>query len=260
MAKKQAVKPDKTSTAESTRKVAEKLGGGEARLYNVRKQQFPEVVNTPPEKLRAENDWFLVHFPSRRWVVVPDGRAEGLRLLKRLEGGKDECGLLPVPEKKAPRARARVNPPVSEVETEAKEPEPPPENRIGYTLVPEGSDFDQAMQHVFPVSRLTQHFERLLTATEPVYDKEGNDVGEKPAFGVQFQTLKALTEWHQGRPTEKPKKAAVRPVLTLEELREKMIKSGEYRAAILEMAKDCEAEAVVRAAKAKAPALKPQPA
>lgn len=259
MAKKQAVKPDQTSTAESTRKVAEKLGGGEARLYNVRKHALPDLVEPPPEKLLAEHAWFLAHFPSRRWVVVKDGRAEGLRLLKRLEAGRDECGLLPPVKPSRARARVCVKKPGPEGETGPKDP-PPPANQIGYTLVPDGSDFDQAMQYVFPVARLTQHFERLLTATEPIYDREGKELGEKPAFGVQFQTLKALTEWHQGRPTEKPKKTNARPVLTLEELREKMIKSDQYRAAIIEMAKDCEAEAVVRAAKAKVPPPLKKPA
>lgn len=236
MALKASKKKPTEPECESTRKVPDNLGGGEVRLYNAHKHGLPDLAETPPEKLLAECAWFLVHFPSRRWVAVSSGRGEGLRLLKKLESGKDECGLLPP---KPPPARARVcvgvtEPVTGEVDSGKREK---PEEQA-FTEVPEGADFDQAMQHVFPVKRLTENFERLLRAEEDVYDKEGNWSGTRPAFGVQFQALKALVEWHQGRPTEKPKKKDTRPVVTLEEMRRKMRLSPEYLAAMQEMCSD----------------------
>jgi hypothetical protein len=162
--------------------------------------------------------------------------------MKKLGRGQDVAGILPVKPAKGSRARACVR----VQDGEQQEPKPAA-NRMAYTAVPEGADFDQAMAHVFPVARLTQHFERLLMAEEEIYDKEGNCSGSKPAFTTQFQTLKALTEWHQGRPREREKKKEARPVLGIQELRQKLLISPEYRQAMLEMIRDCEAQAAAMA-------------
>jgi hypothetical protein len=164
--------------------------------------------------------------------------------MKKLSRGEDTLGLCPPPKPaKKPRVRARAC-----VRGEGGgEEKKPPANRMAYTAVPEGADFDQAMAHVFPVSRLTQHFERLLMAEEDVFDKDGNCTGSKAAFTTQFQTLKALTEWHQGRPREREKKKAERPVLGIQELRQKLLISPEYRQAMLEMIQDCEKQAAAMA-------------
>ena len=220
--------------------VPSSLCGGEARLYDAWKAGLPELVATPSEKQLAERQWWLVHFPSRTCRVVEGDRLEGMRLLKKITKGVDEMGWLP---KKVPtRARASGRE-AGEKKDKDAETVKPPANQIGFTPVPEGADFDQAMLHVFPVPRLTQHFERLLTASEPIYDKEGHEAGEKPAFTTQFQTLKALVEWHQGRPREREKKKDAKPVLGISELRQKLLISPEYRSAMLEMIRDCEAEA-----------------
>lgn len=104
------------------------------------------------------------------------------------------------------------------------------------------------MQHVFPIHRLTENYERLLHAQEEIFDREGHSVGFKESYAVQFQTLKALTEYMIGRAIEKEKTKEVKPPLTLQELRAKMVLSDEYRAGILEMAADCEREAAARKA------------
>ena len=49
--------PPDASRCESRRKIADSLGGGEVRLYNLKKHPLPEVVNTPPEQALAECDW-----------------------------------------------------------------------------------------------------------------------------------------------------------------------------------------------------------
>jgi len=238
MAKKKEEVP-KPPQAESTRKLPDCLGGGEVRLYDAYKG-LPDLVQTPPEKLLAECQWFLVHFPSRKWVAVNAGRLEGMRQLKKLHGGVDEWHWLPTPTvKKSSKAKESSG---TRTDASAREDAPPRK----YTEVPEGADFDQAMVAVFPVQRLMHEYERLLWASETVYDREGNEVGEKPAFTVQFQALRSLVEYHQGRPLEKAKKIDERPVLTLEEMREKMIKSPAYLEAIEEMMKEAKAAAEIK--------------
>ena len=76
------------SGCESLRKLAGSLGDGEVRLYNIKKHTLPSLVQPPREKDLAACDWWLVHFPSRKYVAVPGGRGEGLRLLKKLAEGK----------------------------------------------------------------------------------------------------------------------------------------------------------------------------
>lgn len=232
-----------------TVKVPSSAGGGEVRLYNVRKGKLPDVVDPPEEALLAEFEFVLVHFPSRRCAVVRGDRGAALAALKKLERGRDVVGVLPPKPEKPSRARARVcvKESPAEGEQEGGGEKKPPANRIRYTAVPDGADFDQAMAHVFPVQRLTQHFERLLLAEEDVFDREGNCMGSKPAFATQFATLKALTEWHQGRPREREKKSQAKPVLGIQELRQKLLISPEYRQAMLEMIRDCEAQAAAMA-------------
>ncbi len=254
VAKKKSQKPPKpTPPTEpkpmSTVAVAESCGGGEVRLYNVRKSKLPDVVEPPPEALLAEFQFVVVHFPSRRCVVIKGDRGAALAAMKKLGRGENVQGLLPAKARKTSRVPARVC--VKQLEADAEkqrdEEVKPPVNRVAYTPVPEGADFDQAMAHVFPVSRLTQHFERLLMAEEDVFDKDGNCTGSKAAFTTQFQTLKALTEWHQGRPREREKKKTERPVLGIQELRQKMLMSPEYRLAMREMIDDCEKQAAAQA-------------
>lgn len=237
----------------STVAVPSSLGEGEVRLYDVRKTSLPDVVEPPSEALLVEFQFVLVHFPSRRCVVVKGDRGAALAAMKKLGRGEDVEHVLPP---KPSRARVRVcvkEKPDEETGGQGEGETKPPANRMAFTPVPEGADFDQAMAHVFPVSRLTQHFERLLMAEEDVFDKEGNWTGSKPAFATQFQTLKALTEWHQGRPREREKKKDQRPVLGIQELRQKLLISPEYRAAMLEMIRDCEAQASAMAGKGTQP-------
>lgn len=264
MAKKKSQKPPAKTRTEpvpvSTVSVPSALGDGEVRLYDLRKSSLPDVPVTPPEAETAEWSFWLVHFPSRRCVPVKGDRGEAMAAMKKLGRGQDVAGVLPPKPAKASRARARVcvtpEKPEGETGGQGEGEKEAPANRMAYTPVPEGADFDQAMAHVFPVARLTQHFERLLMAEEDVFDKDGNCTGSKPAFTTQFQTLKALTEWHQGRPREREKKKDTKPVLGIQELRQKLLISPEYRQAMLEMIRDCEAQAAAMAGKGTQPPLK----
>jgi hypothetical protein len=232
----------------STVGVPSSLGKGEVRLYDLRKSSLPEVAVPPPEAELAAWAFWLVHFPSRRCAPVKGDRGEALAVMKKLGRGQDVAGVLPVKPAKASRARARVcvNEPDSETGKTA-DGEKPPSNRMAYTPVPEGADFDQAMMHVFPVARLMQHYERLLVAEETIFDREGKDVGSREALQTQFQTLRELTAYHQGRPREREKKKEARPVMGIQELRQKLLISPEYRQAMLEMIRDCEAQAAAMA-------------
>lgn len=253
MAKKSPPPADDAAgpTPIQTKKLPEKLGG-EVRMYDIRQKALPDVVNPPPEKEAAQWHWWAVHFPSRRCAPVKSNdRTEPLRIMKQYMRGIDELDLVPKPKAKRvpPRARARETG-KREAGKQAAQAE-----RLGFTAVPEGMDFDQAMGHVFPVERITQQFERLLHATEVVYDREGNETGERPAFTVQFQTLKALTEWHIGRPREKEKKLETKPQLSVTDLRRKLMMSPQYRDAFREMLEDVERE--VKQSAGAPPAMQP---
>ena len=245
MAKKKPKSPPPGAgpTPIQTSKLPDKLGG-EVRMYNLRKTALPDVVNTPAEKDASQWQWWAVHFPSRRCAPVKsDDRLEALRIMKQYMRGVDELGLVPPAKVKRVAARASAREGKGAAAGAPKAADGAPANKIGFTRVPEGLEFDRAMAHVFPVERITREFERLLHASEPMFDKEGNEVGERPAFTVQFQTLKALTEWHVGRPREKEKKVESKPVLSITEMRKKALASPEYRAAVVEMMMDCEREA-----------------
>jgi len=254
MAKKSPPPADDAAgpTPIQTKKLPEKLGG-EVRMYDIRQKHLPDVVNPPPEKEAAQWHWWAVHFPSRRCAPVKSNdRTEPLRIMKQYMRGIDELDLVPKPKMKRvqPRARAR-----EEGKKNGKAPASAPADRMGFTTVPEGMDLDKAMAHVFPVERITQQLERLLHATEVVYDREGNEAGEKPAFTVQFQTLKALIEWHHGRPREKEKRQEVKPQLSVTDLRRKLMMSPQYRDAFREMLEDVERE--VKQSAGAPPAMQP---
>lgn len=260
VAKKTSQKPPNEPPAESvpmsTVAVPASLGSGEVRLYDVRKTALPEVVEVPGEAALAEWPYWLVHFPSRRCVPVKGDRGEALAVMKKLGRGQDVAGVLP-PKAEKPRARARVcvTSAAAGEGGESKETEPPAD-LLRWTEVPEGADFDQAMMIVFPVKRLMQHYERLLFAAESVFDREGKEVGVREAFPTQFQMLSRISEYHQGRPREREKKKVEKPVLGITELRQKLLISPEYRQAMLEMIRDCEAQAAAMAGAGTKPPLK----
>lgn len=246
----------------SARVVPAVLGKGRVNLYDAR-AGLPALVNEPPggaeffEKVR----YVLVHLPSRRWYAIRSKRA-ALSILDEVKAGKlTETVKMLVQTEEKPPARGRAHtkqkpvltPPVVEAaapspETSGEQEKPKEAEKADFTPVPEGLGFEKAMQHVFPIQRLTENYERLLHAQEEIFDREGRSTGFREAYSVQFQTLKALTEYMIGRAIEKEKTKEVKPPLTLQELRAKMVLSDEYRAGILEMAADCAKEAAARKA------------
>lgn len=227
---KSAAKVPDVSRCVSSRKIGDALGGGEVRYYNLKKHPLPDVVNVPTEKAAAACECWLVHFPSRRCVGVPAGHGEALRLLKKLEAGKDELGWLPRPStKKAPaRARARVCVKGEGVEGE-ETPKPKAPKRIKFTAVPAEMDFDKAMKHVFPNSRITREIERLLSAEDDVFDREGNSIGSKPAWMVRKEAVKLMIEHAQGRAGEKPAPLPDKKKVSYEELERMILGSAATR-------------------------------
>lgn len=107
---KPVVKPI-SPPAISWRAVPPDLGGGRA-VFHDAEQGLPELLVTPKKGAR----WVLVHFPSRRHVVVKTKPA-GLAVLKEIHAGADKLGLLPPveknqkkgnPAKKVSKGRARA--------------------------------------------------------------------------------------------------------------------------------------------------------
>jgi len=242
-----AAKQPEASRCESARKITDTLGGGEVRLYNLKKHPLPDVVNTPPEKALAECDCWLVHFPSRQCVAVPGGRAEGLRLLKKLAEGKDEQGWLPRPEVKKARARtgARVCVIADGDEGETQAEAKPKVKKFRGTPVAKDMDFEKAMKHVFPNGRITREIEKLLVAEDPVFDKEGNEVGYKPAHMVRKEAVKLMIEHAQGRAGEKPAPQPDKKKVTYDELETMILGSQAARMYFKRLIEKAEAVPVV---------------
>ncbi len=243
----------------SWRKLPPNLGEGLVRFYDAR-AGLPEVVDQPPSEHFREKGaavWVLVHFPSRRWFAVKSKKA-ALSILDDIKAGKENPALekfrlSPAKASRsapAPASKVPVENPAGE--SEAPGDTAPQENTSeapankAFTEVPEGLDFDKAMKLVFPVGRITKRLEMLLTASTSIYSKDGIYCGEREEYQVQLQALKTLIEYHQGRPNEKEKVKEVKPPLSIEELRRKMVMSDEYRAGFEEMVKQCAAEAELR--------------
>lgn len=248
--------PPDASRCESLRKIADSLGGGEVRLYNLKKHTLPEVVNVPPEKNLAEFDWWLVHFPSRKCVAVQGERPEGLRLLKQLEQGKDALGWIPPKAvKKAPaRTGARVGVGVRATGARAsareaagggEEAPKPKVKRIKTTPVPAGMGFDAAMKHVFPNARITREIERLLVADDEVVAKDGTVIGTRPAWMVRKEAVKLMIEHAQGRAGEKPPPPPDKKKVSYDELEKQILTSKATRMVLKRLIEAADAAEVV---------------
>lgn len=189
-------------------------------VYDVTKE-MPTVIQPPSPATLKGMKWMLVHFPSRRWVLLK--KSESYKdALRGIKEGKNYQNLL-VEKKSQKRATkvAHAHASHGPVEGRAEKEESKKGNSLndeGFTEVPEGMTFDSAMDMVFPVARITREYERLLRAEEDIFDREGNRTGSKPAFHTQFAALKALTEWRVGRPGEKEKPPAEKKRLSHEEL------------------------------------------
>lgn len=240
-----AAKQPEASRCESVRKITDTLGGGEVRLYNLKKHPLPEVVNAPKEKEAAECDWWMVHFPSRKCVAVPGGRLEGMRLLKKLEQGKDEVGWIPRKPIKKGRvgvsARARATLGEAEEEAETK----PKVKRIKTTAVPKDMGFDAAMKHVFPNARITREIEKLLAAEDDIIDREGNVLGSKPAWNTRKDAVKLMIEHAQGRAGEKPPPPPDKKRVSYDELESMIVGSDAARMYFKRLIEKAEAVPVV---------------
>lgn len=212
----------------SYRKVPPALGGeGRVCLYDAAKG-LPDLAVELPKSLLKACRFVLVHFPSRRAMALKT-KVAGLDALRKIHDGENFESFIVVPtvKKKVLKGRPRAPAPATQ-EPVINPPEAPPEpvkaeetkeaKPATATEIPVGVDFNAAMAHVFPDQIITGHFERLLTAEEPVYDKMGVAIGARPAFSVQFQALKALTEWRQGRPTEQAKPVVEKPKMSYTEL------------------------------------------
>lgn len=224
VAKKTSQKPPKTtakpaarpeSVAMRTVAVPSSLGEGEVRLYDGWKAGLPDVVEMPPEALLAQFQWVLVHFPSRRAVVVQGDRGEGLRLLKTLERGENPLGIVPEPADRPPaRVRARVG--VKKVEDEAA-PKVVKKAKLRIKVA-KGLDFDRTMKSAFPNEFIAAEVARLLRAQKAVYDREGNLVDYVDDFQTQTNAVKLMIEHAQGRAGEKPPPPAEKKRVTYEQL------------------------------------------
>lgn len=236
MAKKTSRKPPKPpakpiarpeSVAMRTVGVPSSLGEGEVRLYDAWKAPLPDLVETPPEDLLAEFQWVLVHFPSRRGVVVKGDRLEGLRLLKQVEKGENVPGLLPETSK-PPHARAGAR---ARARGEAEgrgasetgglgdgEPKKKPKPSKLRIKIEKGLDFDRTMKTAFPNEFIAAEVARLLRAQKAVFDKEGNLVDYVDDYMTQTNAVKLMIEHAQGRAGEKPPPPVEKKRVTYEQL------------------------------------------
>lgn len=230
-----------------------KLGGGRVCLYDAR-GGLPELLDTPLPKLIESMPWVLVHFPSRRHVLVKSKKV-GLDYLREIKEGKDLTGIVPkksdatIPKpaksKPEPPARARAikvddkNSDKSSDKTAGKQaaPDDSAKEKPEFTAVPEGATFDQAMQHVFSPQRLTSELERLISFRKTIFTKDGDEIGEEDEPFVQLTALKTIISYHQGRPAEKLPPPPEKKRISYEELEALVLNDDdglEYMAELVE--------------------------
>lgn len=223
------------------------LGEGEVRLYDSHKVGLPDVPKPPPEKDLATASWVLVHFPSRRCVIVPEGRLEAFRVMKQLERGKDVLKLLP--EKKKPnRACAPTRAGASAKEQKSEEPEAeeaPPQRKTLEVPVMPGLNFDAAMKHAFPNEFIITEIARLLRAEKAIYDREGGLVGYVDDYMTQTNAVKLMIEHAQGRAGEKPPPPPDKKRISFDELVTQIKTSPAARNFIRRILDDAEAVTAV---------------
>lgn len=233
VAQKKSQKPPKKApqrtepVATRTVAVPRLLGEGEVRLYDAHKSGLPDLACPPPEKLLAEHNWVLVHFPSRRCVVVPEGRLEAFRVMKEMERGKDVLKLLPE-KPKVRRVRADAGAGACAKADGKDEEAGEKEARARMCKVtPVSGDlsFEQAMKSVFPNQRITANLERLEQLQKPVFDREGNVVAWADDAMAQIAAAKLVIEHAQGRAGEKPPPPPEKKRVSYEELESMILNS-----------------------------------
>lgn len=238
-------------TPVSWRAVPDNLGGGRVVLHDAQKG-LPELLVKPKKGAR----WVLIHFPSRRHVVVMS-KAKGLAVLKEIHSGEDKLELLPPVEKKkkggppakggegTSRTGARASKTKPEPEEEEAEEADAKRPQVTFTAVPDGLGFDAAMDLVFPNQRITRKLEEMLAASRPIYSKEGDYLGEEPCHLVQLQAVKHITDYMKGRPVEKPPPPPEKKKVSFEELEKMVAQSPNARAVLrdlIEAAEKADAE------------------
>lgn len=228
----------------TTRKLDEKAGGGEVRLYDIHKSGLPDLVNTPAEKDLAEWQWWLVHFPSRRAVPVKGDRQEGMRLLKLLEKGDNVEGLLPSKKPKPPqtgkkggaRGRARAG---ARADDDDESSAPAPQKRVRLTKIPAELPFDGAMKYAFPNQRIVHEIEKMLMAEDEVV-MGGKVIGSKPNWNARKEGVKFMIEHAQGRAGEKPPPPPEKRKVSYEELEGMILKSPATRLVLRQLIEKAE--------------------
>lgn len=257
VAKKKSQKPPKPTQRTDpvptrTTAVPRSLGEGEVRLYDAHKAGLPDLAMPPPKQQLVEFSWVLVHFPSRRCVVVPEGRLEAFRVLKALERGKDLLKLLPAkPKVRLAGTRTRAGAGAREVDKgvdEEKEPEGP--RREAALDLPDvsGLNFDAAMKTAFPNEFIIRELGRLLRAQKPIVDKEGNLVDYSDDYMTQTNAVKLMIEHAQGRAGEKPPPPPEKKKVTFEELAAQIKTSKSARDFLRRLMDEAEQEAVKKSA------------
>lgn len=273
--------PPKREPAPVTyRDVPAGLGKGRVSLYDSA-VALPSLLEIPVPALLKKCPWVLVHFPSRRHVLVKS-KAAGLEVLREIHAGKDSTGVVPKAEKDkgkrsggdkerakpekskaAVPAQARARAKKAAVEEKAggaasQEEESPADSKkenFDFTVVPPGMTFDQAMQFVFPPQRLTMEMERLLRFKKKIITREGDELGDEDEPFVQGGMLKNIISYHQGRPAEKEKPPPEKKRVSYDELKTLVLTSDaalEYMERLVQSARAARTDATNPA-----PPLKP---
>jgi hypothetical protein len=217
-------------------------GAGKVVLYEVKGGHAPEVVN--PESIEGRR-WVLVLFPERvAWWAK--SRAAGVReakgnspslealLDKRTISKKKPAAKKAKKDKGVVRARAHTKSPETQ-ETKAAPPESEPKNEDkeedkGKVPIPPDATFDQAMDIRFSVQRLMDDLDDLVTASLPVYSKEGDYIGDKPDYQTRLGALKTAISYREGLARAREK----------QQNEPKRISVGELESMLLESPQACE--------------------
>jgi len=202
-------------------KLSKEQGGGRVVFYEVRPGDTPPVTVNADEI--EDKRWICVLFPER-WAWACKTRAAGLKEVRGCEtltnklkelGDRGKKGKIKAGAKAkgkegvAPTRARRTKPAAPENPPEPmpdKEETPANSERAQRAPIPPDADFDAAMDIRFSVERVLDELDDLVTASTPVYNKDGDYMGDKPDYMTRLGAVKTVMAYREGlaRAREKP--------------------------------------------------------
>lgn len=174
-----------------------------------------------------------LHLKKRADLGTQKGKKKG-RVCVRVHEEKEFPVAPKATGKRKERALDRLRKKKEEPPPEpAPPPSPPPasegdkgnEEGVNIPKFAEGTSFNDALDSSFPLERIITEIEGLISAADPIFDKEGNHIGDKANFMARRDGLKMIIEYKEGKAREREKAKETAKRITFDELKGRLLKS-----------------------------------